>query len=163
MKKPKEVKILGEDRCHILLVKVVLEKAKIKGIKPIKLQCKGAGCVLKKLKKQLESSNYYYGEVAILDYDRNEIEVPKIQRIKNKFKWDIYLMILEPNCEGFILKWMGEKFDNPKERFKAISCDYDSRNSDAFIRYAVERLVKWENVPDSIQKLLEFLHRIRNL
>ncbi len=159
----KEVKILGEDRCHIQLIEAILRKRKIRGINPKKFKLKGAGSVSEKFREQLRSEIYFDGEIILLDADRREIEIPEIQKLKRDCQWDVYLMVIEPNCEGLILKWMGEEFSNPKNRFKELSIDHGISDYSAFVNYAVDNLVNWGSLPDSVYEFLNFLKKIKNL
>ena len=156
----KIIKILGEDKCHILLVEAILRHIKLKGLHPQKLIEKGAGGVWKTFQKQLKSSSSYHGEIVLLDYDRTEKEVPKIEKIREQFNWEIYLAVLEPNCEGLLLNWAGRNANSPKREFRTLMLNYGFNDPNQFIPFAVEELVSWDNLPDTVQTLINFLNKV---
>ncbi len=156
----KIIKILGEDKCHILLVEAILRHIKLKGLHPQKLIEKGAGGVWKTFQKQLKSSSLYHGEIVLLDCDRTEKEIPKIEKFRARFKWEIHLTVLEPNCEGVILNWAGINSNSSKREFRRILANYEFIHPDQFIPFVIEELVSWDNPPNVVQELIGLLKRI---
>ncbi len=160
----KSVKILGEDKCHIVLIEAILQKTGIR-IRTEKLISKGN--VLPKLEEQVrlqdDRSIFFNGELIIVDEDRVKIDLPKIKNIATQLLWGNYTLVLTPNnCEGFLLSWLGYEFNNPKSTFKEIQNDYKYSDDGAFIRYIVNELIDWNNLPNLLKDLLNFLRRVSN-
>ena len=160
----RSVKILGEDKCHIVLVEAILQKQKIK-VHTEKLM--SSGNVLPNLEIQIISQNrniiYFDGEVIIVDEDRVSIDLPNIKDKTKSLLWEYHVCMLTPNnCEGFLLSWLGHHFDNPKYKFKEVQYEYGYNDKSAFIRYAVNELADWNNLPELLDELLKFLRRVSN-
>lgn len=160
----KGIKILGEDRCHIVLMEAILQKTGIR-IRTEKLISKGN--VLPKLEEQLrlqdDRSVFFDGELIIVDEDRVKIDLPKIRNTAGQLLWKNYTLVLTPNnCEGFLLFWLGIDCKSPKSKFKEVKNDYNYSDDGAFIRYIVNELVNWNNLPKLLNSLLNFLHSLGN-